>query len=200
MTSGKARASAKRSIHSACGPEGYRQGCAIQPRAGERLYHLGLGSNLGDRRANLERALAFLAGLGRLLKRSSVYETTPLGMPGAPLFLNMAAALASGLEPLALLRECKRHEAAQGRDLGAARGSDRVIDIDILLAGDTVVSSPELILPHPRLAERGFVLVPLFEIAPKLVHPVEKVTVARLLARLKGGEKISRLDWPATRP
>lgn len=192
MTSGKA--SQNKALRSACGPEGYRRGCAIQPRANERLYHLGLGSNLGDRRANLERALAFLGGLGRLLKRSSIYETSPLGMPGAPLFLNMAAALACGLEPLALLRECKGHEAAQGRDLGAPRGSDRVIDIDLLLAGDTVVSSPELILPHPRLAERGFVLVPLFEIAPKLVHPLEKATVARLIGRLRGGETIRRFS------
>ncbi len=191
MTRGKA--SQNKALHSSCGPEGYRRGCAIQPRAGERLYYLGLGSNQGDRRANLERALAFLGVLGRLLKRSSVYETSPLGMPGAPLFLNMAVALASSLEPLALLRECKGHEAAQGRDLSAPRGRDRVIDIDILLAGNAVVASPELILPHPRLAERGFVLVPLFEIAPKLVHPVEKVTVARLISRLKGREKIERL-------
>ena len=116
-----------------------------------------------------------------MLKRSSVYETTPLGMPGAGLFLNMVLALESSLAPLALLAKCKEHEAAQGRDLNDSHFRDRPIDIDILLAGEMIVSSPELTVPHPRLGERGFVLVPLFEIAPKLVHPLEKVTVARLL-------------------
>ncbi len=193
MTNEKGKASSEKALRPACGPEGYRQGSAVQPRAGERLYYLGLGSNLGDRRAHLERALAFLAGLGRLLKRSSVYETSPVGMPGAPPFLNQAAALATTLEPLDLLQKCKAHEAGQGRDLRDSHLRDRAIDLDILLAGDAVMNTPELTLPHPRLCERGFVLVPLFEIAPKQIHPVEKVTVARLLSRLKGGEKISRL-------
>jgi 2-amino-4-hydroxy-6-hydroxymethyldihydropteridine diphosphokinase len=177
-----------------CQPDGYRPGCAIRPQPGERLYYLGLGSNLGDRRAHLDRALSFLAGLGHLLKRSSIYETSPVGMPGSAPFLNMVATLATALEPLDLLRECQACEAGQGRDLADSRLRDRVIDIDILLAGDMVMDTPELTLPHPRLAERGFVLVPLFEIAPKLLHPVEKVTVARLLSRLKGGERITRLD------
>ncbi len=177
-----------------CLPEGYRPACAIRPQSGERLYYLGLGSNLGDRRAHLDRALSFLAGLGHLLKRSSIYETSPVGMPGSAPFLNMVATLATALEPLDLLRECKTYEAGQGRALADSHLRDRVIDIDILLAGSMVMSTPELTLPHPRLAERGFVLVPLFEIAPKLLHPVEKVTVARLLARLKGGETITRLD------
>ena len=177
-----------------CQPDGYRPGCAIRPQLNERLYYLGLGANLGDRRTHLDRALSFLAGLGRLLKRSSIYETSPVGMPGAAPFLNMVATLATALEPVDLLRECKAYEAGQGRDLADPRLRDRAIDIDILLAGDTILNTPELTLPHPRLAARGFVLVPLFEISPKLLHPVEKVTVARLLSRLKGGERITRLD------
>jgi 2-amino-4-hydroxy-6-hydroxymethyldihydropteridine diphosphokinase len=174
--------------------EGYRRGGAIRPRRGAILYHLGLGSNLGDRQGRIAAAVDFLRGCGRVLKRSSVYETTPLGMPGAGLFLNMVLALESSLAPPALLAKCKEHEAAQGRDLNDSHFRDRAIDIDILLAGDMIVSTPELTVPHLRLAERGFVLVPLFEIAPRLVHPQEKVTVARLLSRLKGLERIQRLD------
>jgi 2-amino-4-hydroxy-6-hydroxymethyldihydropteridine diphosphokinase len=115
-------------------------------------------------------------------------------MPGASDFYNLALALESPLGPPALLAACKGHELSQGRDLADSHYRDRPIDIDILLAGDLVMTTSELTIPHPRLCERGFVLVPLFEIAPKLVHPIEKVTIARLLSRLKGGEKIRRLD------
>lgn len=174
-------------------PCGYRYGGAIAPRAGATLYHLGLGSNLGDRRAHLETALAFLAGIGGVRKRSSVYETDAVGMPGSPPFLNMVVALESALPPLELLRACQAHEAAQGRDLHDSHFRDRTIDIDILLAGGLVLAGPELTVPHPRLAERGFVLVPLFEIAPRLFHPVEKATVVRLLARLKRAGEVRRI-------
>ncbi len=180
---------------SGCLPCGYRRGGAIRPRRGARLYHLGLGSNLGDRRAHLQNALAYLAKIGQVLKRSSIYETTPVGMAGPNLFLNMVVALESSLAPLHLLARCKAYEAAQGRDPAHSHYCDRTIDIDILLAGDWIVSTSELTVPHPRLAERGFVLVPLFEIAPKLIHPVEKVTVARLLSRLHSEGKIKKLDW-----
>lgn len=158
------------------------------------LFYLGLGSNSGDRRAGIEKAVAFLQTCGRVRRRSAIYETTPVGMPGAGLFLNMVLALESPLAPLALLAKCREHEAAQGRDLENSHYRDRPIDIDILLAGDAVIATKELTLPHPRLCERGFVLVPLFEIAPKLVHPVEKVTVARLLSRWQGSERIKRLE------
>jgi 2-amino-4-hydroxy-6-hydroxymethyldihydropteridine diphosphokinase len=163
-------------------------------RPGSILYYLGLGSNLGDRLAHIEKTVSFLQGCGRLLKRSAVYETTPVGMPGAGLFLNMVAALESTLPPLELLKKCKEYEAAQGRDLENSHYRDRSIDIDILLAGDLVIDTPELTVPHPRLCKRGFALVPLFEIAPKLVHPLEKVTVTRLLSRLISKEKIVRIE------
>ncbi len=173
---------------------GYRRGGAIRPQPGALLYYLGLGANLGDRLSHIEAAVVFLGGCGRVLKRSSVYETTPLCMPGAGLFLNMVLALESRLPPRALLAKCREHEAEQGRNLENSHYKDRSIDIDILLAGDLVLATPELTVPHPRLCERGFVLVPLFEIAPKLVHPLEKVTVARLISRLAGGETIRRLE------
>jgi 2-amino-4-hydroxy-6-hydroxymethyldihydropteridine diphosphokinase len=105
----------------------------------------------------------------------------------------MAVALETALPPLELLRACKACEAAQGRDPLDSHLRDRTIDIDILLAGGLVLATPELTVPHPRLAERGFVLVPLFEIAPKLVHPVEKATVVRLLARLRGAGAVRRV-------
>ncbi|HUU04429.1 MAG TPA: 2-amino-4-hydroxy-6-hydroxymethyldihydropteridine diphosphokinase [Patescibacteria group bacterium] len=184
---------AERKTKSGCLPYGYRRGGVVRPRRGVIVYHLGLGSNQGDRGGHIEKAVEFLQGCGRVLKRSAVYETTPLGMPGSGLFLNMVLALESQLAPPELLAKCREHEAAQERDLENSHYRDRPIDIDILLAGDLVIATPELTVPHPRLHERGFVLVPLFEIAPKLVHPVEKVTVARLLSRLKGGETIRRL-------
>jgi 2-amino-4-hydroxy-6-hydroxymethyldihydropteridine diphosphokinase len=158
------------------------------------IYHLSLGSNLGDRRAMLEQAVAFLQGCGRVLKRSAVYETSPVGMAASGPFLNMAVILESPLSPLQLLARCKEFEAARGRDLWDAHDRDRSIDIDILLAGDLVMDTPGLTIPHPRLCQRGFVLVPLFEIAPKQVHPVENMTVTRLLSRLRSGETIHRLD------
>jgi 2-amino-4-hydroxy-6-hydroxymethyldihydropteridine diphosphokinase len=163
------------------------------PRPGV-LYHLSLGSNLGDRRAHIEEAVAFLQGLGRVARRSVLYETTPVDMPAAPLFYNLALALETSLQPMELLARCKEHEARQGRDLEDCHYRDRPIDIDILLAGDLVVDTPELTIPHPLLCQRGFVLVPLFEIAPKLVHPLEKVTVTRLLSRWRGREKVRRLE------
>lgn len=192
MGSAKSMAESKRDP--VCLLEGYRRMGATRPRPGAILYYLGLGTNLGDRQSRLAAAVTFLQGSGRVLKRSSIYETTPVGMPGAGLFLNMVLTLESQLAPLELLARCREHEAAQGRDLNNSHYKDRPIDIDILLAGDLVLATPELTVPHPRMCARGFVLVPLFEIAPKLVHPLENVTVARLISRLKGGETIRRLE------
>jgi 2-amino-4-hydroxy-6-hydroxymethyldihydropteridine diphosphokinase len=145
--------------------------------------YLGLGSNLGERRANLERALNFLSQRLRLEKVSSIYDSEPVGNTQQPRFLNMACQASTTLSPAALLALAKGIEAKMGRTGGS--GDPRLIDIDILFYGDQVINTPELVVPHPSLTERAFVLVPLVEIAPELVHPVEGKTARELLAALK---------------
>jgi len=145
--------------------------------------YLGLGSNLGERRGNLERALNFLSQRLRLEKVSSIYDSEPVGNTQQPRFLNMACQTSTTLSPAALLALAKGIEAKMGRTGGSS--DPRLIDIDVLFYGDQVIKTPELVVPHPRLTERAFVLVPLVEIAPELVHPVEGKTARELLAALK---------------
>lgn len=149
-----------------------------------RVY-LSLGSNLGDRLLNLNAALDLLDGGGcRLLKVSSFYETDPLYYLKQPAFFNMAAACETSLSPAALLALIGRVEAALRRRR-LLRNGPRTIDIDILFYDGRVIAAPGLAVPHPRLAEREFVLAPLAEIAPGLRHPVTRRTAAGLLAALR---------------
>ncbi len=134
------------------------------------LVYLALGTNLGDRRANLEAALQALAARLTLTARSSIYETPPWGYADQPAFLNMVVAARTALTPLALLDWLKTLEQELGRR-PSFRYGPRQIDLDILFYDDLVLDHPRLTLPHPRLHERAFVLVPLAEIAPDLVHP-----------------------------
>lgn len=129
---------------------------------------LGLGANLGDRAATLARALTLLSASGDItvLRRSALYETAPWGDLDQPAFLNLCALIETRLAPRPLLARCLGVEAALGRQrLKTRRWGPRLIDIDILFHGDARIDAPDLILPHPRLFERAFVLVPLAEIA-----------------------------------
>lgn len=156
--------------------------------------YLGLGSNLGNRRHNLDRAIEALGDKGRVrVKRlSSLYETEPVGNPNQPLFLNAVCEVSTHFTPRQLLDYVKGVEKKLGR-LPGPRNSPRVIDIDILLYEAEVLQSADLTVPHPRLTERAFVLVPLAEIAPDLRHPQAGKTVAELLAGVEGKEGVKRV-------
>jgi len=141
--------------------------------------YLGLGSNLGDRPANLDKALDLLSQRLRLEKVSSVYDTEPVGNLNQPRFLNLVCQVYTSLAPVALLSLVKGIESKLGR-LSGTSNAPRPIDIDILFYGDQIIETPELVIPHPRLTERAFVLIPLAEIAPDLVHPVNSSTIKEL--------------------
>jgi len=145
--------------------------------------YLGLGSNMGNRQDNLERALDFLSQRLRIEKVSSIYDTEPMGNVNQPRFLNLVCQVYTSLAPAALLALGKGIESKLGRVSGESN-APRPIDIDILFYGDEVIETPELIIPHPRLTGRAFVLVPLVQIAPELVHPVNGKTVRELLDEL----------------
>ena len=147
------------------------------------IVYLGLGTNLGDRTANLRTAVTALAQVGTVARLSRVYETAPLYVTDQPAFLNMAACLETPDAPLALLRHLKALEDDLGRVVSRRYGP-RLIDLDILLHGDTVIDLPELTIPHPRLTERRFALAPLADLAADTVHPVAGLTIAQLLAAL----------------
>jgi 2-amino-4-hydroxy-6-hydroxymethyldihydropteridine diphosphokinase len=148
--------------------------------------YLGLGSNLGDRRQNLDQALTFLAERIKVEKRSPIYDTAPVGNTNQPRFLNMAVRIATRLPAATLLFMAKGIEAKLGR---VPVDSPRPIDIDILFYGDQVIDTPpDLVVPHPRMLERAFVLLPLADIAPDLVHPALKKTIRQLRDEVSGKE------------
>jgi len=158
---------------------------------GETAY-LSLGSNLGDRAANLREAVAQLDAAGSLLAVSAWYETQPVDAPDQPWFLNCVAAIETDKTPGELLQLALRVEAVMGRLRMRAKGA-RKIDIDVVLFGDRVVDEPGLKIPHPAMHRRRFVLEPLVEIAPEVRHPVFGKTAQELLAALPPGQTVRRL-------
>jgi 2-amino-4-hydroxy-6-hydroxymethyldihydropteridine diphosphokinase len=147
-----------------------------------KLIYLSLGSNLGDRSANLERATAAMPENGiRVLHRSSIYETEPVDFLAQPWFLNCVLEAETSLGPRQLLEALQAIERGFGSKKLVPRGP-RVIDLDILFYGGAVIHEAGMEIPHPRLAERRFVLVPLVELAPELSHPVLRKTASELLA------------------
>jgi 2-amino-4-hydroxy-6-hydroxymethyldihydropteridine diphosphokinase len=149
---------------------------------GLKLIYLSLGSNLGDRAANLERAIETLPEIGvRVLRRSSIYETEPVDFLAQSWFLNCVVEAETSLAPRRLLEELQAIERKLGSKKLIPRGP-RIIDLDVLFHDAAVIHEAGMEIPHPRLAERRFVLVPLVELAPELRHPVLCQTAAELLA------------------
>jgi 2-amino-4-hydroxy-6-hydroxymethyldihydropteridine diphosphokinase len=146
----------------------------------EHIVYLALGSNVGNRAANLKTAIAALPPQMEVKAKSRVYETPPWGYTNQDKFLNQALKAQTYLSPEPLLKHLKRLEVALGRE-ATFRNGPRLIDIDILFYDDLVYESPSLVIPHPRLHERGFVLMPLMDIAPDLVHPVKQQSIRQLL-------------------
>lgn len=158
----------------------------------KKIVYLGLGSNLQDRKAQIDEAVARLAEVGRVLAVSSYYETEPMEVARQPWFLNCAVALETERMPKQLLAAVLQIEQEMGRRRTQPKGP-RIIDIDILLFGNSTVQTAGLVIPHPRMAERRFVLEPLAEIAPEARHPVLKRTIRELRDGLgKGGGAVRR--------
>jgi len=143
--------------------------------------YIGLGTNLGDRAANLHQAVQRLASCTTVLAASPIYETEPWGYADQPAFLNQVVQSETSLTPLRLLNCLKKLEVEIGRT-PTFRYGHRVIDLDILFFGDRILQTGRLMIPHPRLQERAFVLVPLNDLAPQWIHPVLGKTVQQILA------------------
>ncbi len=156
-------------------------------------YFLSLGSNLGRLRANLGKAARSLGRSGvAIVRASSVYRTEPVDRADQPWFLNQVLEVRAAIDPPSLLRLILSIEFEMGRVRTEPKGP-RTIDIDILLAGNLVIETAALTIPHPRMTERKFVLVPLVEIAPEVVHPVRKLSVQELLRVCRDGSAVVKI-------
>ena len=147
----------------------------------DHIVYLALGSNVGNRLANLKAAINSLPPQMEVKAKSKVYETPPWGFANQEKFLNQVLKVDTYVEPEPLLKHLKRLEVALGR-VNTFQNGPRLIDIDILFYDDLVLETPTIVIPHPRLHERGFVLMPLMDIAPDLIHPVKKQSIRQLVA------------------
>jgi 2-amino-4-hydroxy-6-hydroxymethyldihydropteridine diphosphokinase len=161
------------------------------------IGHLGLGSNVGDRRAHLQAAVDALGEHGvRVVASSSVYDTEPVGeVLDQPEFLNAVVRVETDLEPEALLDACKAVERELGRQVGGVRHGPRPIDVDVLLLGDVSYESERLTLPHAEVTSRRFVMVPLLEVSPEVALP-DGSLVAAALEALGPGQAVRRSGPP----
>jgi len=160
-----------------------------------KIAYLGLGSNLGNRRGNLESAVQRLDSPElRVLRLSSIYETEPRDLADQPWFLNQVIEVETTLFPRQLLRRVQKMELDLGRRRSVPKGP-RLIDLDILLYASAKISTPGLEVPHPRMAERRFVLEPLAELAPELRHPLTGQTIKEMLTRVSR-QTVRRIDSP----
>jgi 2-amino-4-hydroxy-6-hydroxymethyldihydropteridine diphosphokinase len=168
----------------------------------ERAY-IGIGSNLGDRIRHCQQAIRAISSVpwATGMRVSSLYETAPVPPASGGWFVNGVVSVETTLPPEALLQELLRIERVMGRAAARERGEDRSIDLDLLLVDSQVVERPDFVLPHPRLHQRRFVLVPLCELAPDLRHPLLGMTMGALLERLDDSSPVrllARAEHPAT--
>jgi 2-amino-4-hydroxy-6-hydroxymethyldihydropteridine diphosphokinase len=158
-----------------------------------KIVYLSLGSNLDDRAANLRTAINKLSDLGAVKAVSSFYETEPVGLTAQPWFLNCAVKLDTEKMPRQLITAILNLEQAMGRQRKQKNGP-RIIDIDILLFGTSIIETKGLTVPHPRMHERRFVLEPLAEIAPDVRHPIFKRSARELRDALPPGQTVRRVE------
>ena len=153
------------------------------------IAYIGIGSNVGDKKTNCLKGIELLAEAGRVVSVSSLYYTEPVGFKEQEDFINAVAAVETDCSPAELLSRCRSIEDRLGRTR-TVRWGPRTIDLDILLYGDLVVNEPDLVIPHPLMATRKFVLAPLAEIVPAAVHPVLNKTAAQLLHELRNSHTV----------
>ena len=153
--------------------------------------YIGIGSNMGNKTANCQTAVEYLAEAGRVIGVSSFYYTEPVGYKEQEDFINAVATLETNRSPAELLAICHAIEDRLGRRR-TVRWGPRTVDLDILLFGDLVVSRPDLVIPHPLMAARKFVLAPFVEIAPLVMHPVLNKTMIQLLSELQNTHTVMK--------
>lgn len=156
--------------------------------------YLSLGSNLGDRLNNLEFAFEAIKKLGEIKRKSSIYECKAIGFESNDLFYNCCIEITTLLNPFELLKELNLIEKKAGRiRLNDGKYHSRNLDIDILFFNDAVINQENLIIPHPRLIDRKFVLIPLFEIEPNFIHPTNKLTLTKILSNCKDNSVLEKI-------